>query len=113
MILIAGPLDPDECQKIDMQRFGDAVTIDFACTMNGKPATAHTVVSGSFDSAYTMTLTVQAEDVPVSARTQTITGTWLGPCAAEQRPGDIISPALPNGARLNILNMIKAKSPPL
>jgi len=29
---IAGPLDPDECQKIDMQRSGDAFTIDFACT---------------------------------------------------------------------------------
>jgi hypothetical protein len=37
---IAGPLDPDECQKIDVQRSGDAVTIDFACTMKGKPATA-------------------------------------------------------------------------
>src|SRR5260370_6082831 len=52
---IAGPLDPDECQKIDMQRSGDAVAIDFACTVKSKPATAHTVVvSGSFDSAYTM-----------------------------------------------------------
>src|SRR5215813_12128820 len=106
MISIAGPLDPDECQKIDMQRSGDAVTIDFACTMNGKPATAHTVVTGSFYSTYTMTVTVQAEDVPVSARTQTVTGTWLGACAADQRPGDIISPALPNGAKLNILDMI-------
>ena len=113
MILIAGTLDPDECQKIDMQRSRDAITIDFACTMNGKPATAHTVVSGSFDSAYTMTLTVQAEDVPVSARTPTVTGTWLGPCGADQRLGDIVSPALPNGGRLNILDMIKAKSPPL
>jgi hypothetical protein len=90
-ILLAGPLDPDECQKINIQRSGDAVTIDFAaCTMNGKPATAHTVASGSFDSAYTMTVTVQAEDVPVRARTLTVTGTWLGPCAADQRPGEII-----------------------
>ena len=37
---IAGPLDPDDCQKIDMQRSGDVVTIDFTCTMKGKPATA-------------------------------------------------------------------------
>jgi Protein of unknown function (DUF3617) len=110
---IAGPLDPDECQKIDTQRSGDAITIDFACTKKGKPATAHTVASGSFDSAYTITSTVQSEDVPASASTMTVAGTWLGPCAADQRPGDIISPALPNGARLNILDMIKAKSPPL
>jgi hypothetical protein len=112
-ISIAGPLDPDECQKVDMQRSDDALTINFACTMKGKPATAHTVIRGSFDTAYTMTLTVQAEDVPVGARTQTVAGAWLGPCAADQRPGDIVSPALPNGARLNILDMIKAKSPPL
>jgi Protein of unknown function (DUF3617) len=109
---IAGPLDPDECQKIDIQRSGDAITIDFTCTMKGKPATAHTVVSGSFDSAYTMTWTVQGEDVP-GMTTMTLAGRWLGPCAADQRPGDIVSPALPNGARLNILDMIKAKSPPL
>lgn len=109
MDLIAGPLDPDECQKIDMQWSGDAVTIDFACTMKGKPATAHSAISGSFDSAYTMTVTVQAEDVPVGVRTLTVAGTWLGPCAADQRPGDNIKPA--HGARLNILEMIKAKSP--
>jgi hypothetical protein len=113
MITLAGEVDPDECQKIDIQRSGDAVTIDFAaCTMNGKPAAAHTVASGSFDSAYTMTVIVYAEDVPVRVRTKTIAGTWLGPCAADQRPGDIVSPAFPNGARLNILDMIKAKSPP-
>jgi len=110
---IAGPLDPEKCPKIDTQRSGDAVTIDFACTMAGKPATAHTVVSGSFDSAYTMTWTVQGEDVPGSPMTVTVAGTWLGPCAADQKPGDIIKPVLPNGARLNILDMIKAKSPPL
>jgi hypothetical protein len=110
-IWIAGQLNPDECHKIDMQQSGDAVMFDFVCTMKGKPATAHTVVSGSFDSSYTMTSTVEAEEVPASARTMTIAGTWLGPCAADQRPGDIVSPALPNGARLNILGLMKWKGP--
>jgi hypothetical protein len=108
---IAGRLDPDECQKIDMQQSGDGVAIDFACMVKGKPATAHTVVSGSFDSAYTITSTVQGGDEPRSE--MTVAGTWLGPCAAGQRPGDIVKPALPDGARLNILDMIKGKSPPL
>jgi Protein of unknown function (DUF3617) len=106
---IAGPLDPDECQKIDMQRSGDAVMIDFTCTRKGKPTAAHTVVSGSFDSAYTITSTWQGEDVPRSELN--LAGTWLGPCAADQRPGDIVKPALPNGGRLNILDMKKAKGP--
>ena len=110
---IAGPLDPDQCQNIDLQRFGYALTIDFACTIKGKPATAHTVVNGSFDSAYMMTETLQGEDVPHGAMTMTIAGSWLGPCAADQRPGDIVKPALPNGRMLNLLDMYKAKSPML
>jgi hypothetical protein len=110
---IAGPLNPDDCQKIDMQLSGDAVTLDFACTVKGRPATAHTVISGSFDSAYTMTTTAQSEDFLRGAMTVTVVGTWLSPCAADQRPGDIVKPALPNGRMLNLLDMFKAKSPPL
>jgi hypothetical protein len=56
---------------------------------------------------------VQAEDVLPSEMAVTIAGTWLGPCAAGQRPGDIVKPTLPDGGRLNILDMLKAKSPPL
>lgn len=114
MLGISGVLNPDECDKIDMQRSGDAITIDFACMSMGKPATVHTVVTGSFDSAYTMTWTVQGrDDLPAAVTTRTVAGTWLGPCTAGQRPGDIVKPVLPNGAKLNILDMVKAKSPPL
>jgi hypothetical protein len=58
-----------------------------------------------------MTSTVEAEDAPVSGRTTTIAGRWLGPCVADQRPADVVSPALPNGARLNILDLMKWKGP--
>jgi hypothetical protein len=109
-LMIAGTLDLHECDKIDMQRLGDALTIDFACTVKGKPATAHTVISGNFDSAYTMTSTVRGEDVLASMRNVTAAGTWLGPCAAGVRPGDIVNPVFPNGGKLNVLDMIKAKS---
>jgi Protein of unknown function (DUF3617) len=65
---IAGPLNPDDCQNIDMQRSGDTVTLDFACTVKGRPATAHTVVSGSFDSAYTMTTTARGARTSCAVR---------------------------------------------
>jgi hypothetical protein len=86
--------------------------------MNGKPATTHTAISGSFESAYTMTQTLQREDIFGGGMTRTTEGTWLGPCAADQKPGDIIKfgdvikPTLPNGTRPNILDLIKAKTPP-
>jgi Protein of unknown function (DUF3617) len=114
MLGIAGPLDPEACSKIDMQQSGYTVTIDFTCMVKGKPATAHTIISGSFESAYTMTWAVQGENLQaIPVKNGTTDGTWLGPCAADQRPGDIVKPALPNGARLNVLDMVKAKSPPL
>jgi len=34
---------------------------------------------------------------------------WLGPCAADQKPGDMI---MPNGTKMNILNMPKARGQP-
>jgi hypothetical protein len=101
---VAGTLDRNECQEIDMQRSENAVTFDFVCTSAGKRSTALAVVSGSFDSAYTVTTRIVAgESLP--GRTMTTAGTWLGPCAAGDRPGDVVSPGLANGARLNILDL--------
>jgi hypothetical protein len=38
-----------------------------------------------------------------------LTARWLGPCAADQKPGDMI---MPNGTKMNILNMPKARGQP-
>jgi Protein of unknown function (DUF3617) len=89
-MMIAGPLAQETCSKIEVQRSGDAVTIDAACTLGGKAAMAHTVMTGSFDSAYTTTTTVQNDGLPGGAMTMTAAATWLGPCAADQKPGDMI-----------------------
>jgi uncharacterized protein DUF3617 len=53
-----------ECSKRDVQRSGDSVTVDSTCAMGGKTLTSHAVIVGSFDSAYTMTVTSQAEGAP-------------------------------------------------
>jgi hypothetical protein len=100
----AGPLAREACSKIDTQRSGDTTTIDATCTFAGKAATAHTVITGSFDSAYTMTATAQGDAVPGGVMTMTVTASWLGPCEADQKPGDTI---LPNGTKLNILELRK------
>ena len=39
----------------------------------------------------------------------TITAKWLGPCAAGQKPGDVI---MANGMTMNVLNMPKFAPPP-
>jgi hypothetical protein len=38
----------------------------------------------------------------------TMTATWLGPCAADQRPGDMI---MPGGMKMNILDIQKRGAP--
>jgi hypothetical protein len=100
----AGPYSAAACSDRDVQRSGDSITIDSKCTLAGKPATAHAVITGSLDGAYTMTVTSQSEAVPGSNLSMTIDGRWLGPCAPDQRPGDMI---FSNGRKVNILEMMQ------
>jgi hypothetical protein len=103
MMMIAGPLAQEACSRIDVQRSGDTVTIDATCTLGGKAATSHTVMTGSFDSAYTTTTTVQNDALPGGAMTMTGAATWLGPCTADQKPGDMIM----GNVKLNIPELRK------
>ena len=104
----SGAGTPPQCSKRDVQKTGDTVTIDSTCSVAGKTVTTHAVVTGSFDSAYTTTVTSQGDGIPNGARTMTIAAKWLGPCAADQRPGDMI---MSNGMKINILDMQKRVSP--
>jgi Protein of unknown function (DUF3617) len=102
-MLSTGPLATEACPKIDVQRSGDTVTIDASCTLAGKPATSHVVITGSFDSAVTMTATSQSEALPGGKMIIMTAAKRLGPCAADQKPGDMII----NGVKMNILEMRK------
>jgi len=108
MLSIAGPFAKEACSKQSVQKSTDGFTIDSACTFAGKAVTAHAVITGSFDSAYTMTVTSQGADAPDAKVTMTIGAKWLGACAAGQKPGDMI---LSNGMKINILDAMK--HPPL
>lgn len=104
MMSIAGPYSQDVCPKRTVQRSADSITIDSACTFAGKRATAHAVAAGSFDSGYTMTVTSGSEAEPGNTMTMRIEAKWLGPCTADQKPGDMI---FGNGIKVNILNAQK------
>ena len=100
----AGPFAQAACSKRDVQRSGNTITIDATCALAGKTATSHSVITGSFDSAYTMTVTSESEGLPGGKMTMTMAAKWLGPCAADQKPGDMI---MGNGIKMNILEMQK------
>jgi hypothetical protein len=100
----AGPLAQAACSRRDVQRSGNSLTIDSSCTLSGKTATSHAVITGSFESAYTMTVTSQSDALPDGKMTMTMAAKWLGPCAADQKPGDVI---MGNGFKMNVLEMQK------
>ncbi len=70
-------------------------------------ATSHAVVTGSFNSAYTVNVDTKREggpavpNLPAESKMQ-IDAKWLSACAADQKPGDII---MANGRKMNILDM--------
>jgi hypothetical protein len=100
----AGSAPQRSCSKRDVQKSGDTITVDSVCTgRSGKTLTNHMVITGSFESAYTMTITTQGEGIP-AARTITIAAKWAGPCAADQKPGDMI---MPDGRKINLTDMQK------
>jgi Protein of unknown function (DUF3617) len=110
---MGGGLAQRACSKRAIQRSGDTITIDSVCAIAGRTQTGHTVITGNFNAGYTMVLTIQAERMPT--RTTTMAAKWMGPCAAGQKPGDVI---MANGRTINILQMqnamdrLRAPAPP-
>ena len=104
----AGAAPQGDCSKLDRQKSGATTTIDSVCTIAGKTMAFHIVITGSFDSEYTATMTSQGEGQPTGP-TATMNAKWLGPCAADQKPGDMI---MPNGMKINILNIQKGMGLP-
>jgi len=103
------------CSKKDIVRSSDGFVVDSVCNFSGMTTTSHAVVTGSFDSAYAVDVSSTRSGGPhvpgMAANGQshmTITAKWLGPCAAGDRPGDVI---MSNGVKMNVLDLQKARGP--
>ena len=97
----------EECSKQEVTRAGDAIVIDSVCQMGPASVTSHGVVSGNFDSAYTVKVTSKREGgraVPsVPAETNmTVEAKYLGACKADQKPGDMM---MANGMKMNVRDL--------
>jgi hypothetical protein len=107
-----------KCAKQDVSHAGATMTVDSVCQAAGATTTSHAVITGSFDSAYTVDVTsTRAGGRPLpgmppgGSTHMKIAAKWLGPCGAGQRPGDMI---MSNGMKMNILDLHKmgAHRPP-
>lgn len=103
-----GGLQQDLCSKQDMQNVGGTITVDSVCKIGPATRTSHAVITGSFDSAYTINVTSKSDGPPLPTTAadgqshMTIDAKWTGPCKADQKPGDVI---MSNGMKINIIDM--------
>ena len=107
-----GGASKEACAKQDVSNAGGVMTIDSVCKFGPATVTSHTVVTGSFDSAYAMDVQSTREGGPPmpggGKSHMKIAAKWLGPCAAGQKPGDVI---MPNGMKMNVLEMAPPGAP--
>ncbi|WP_137043660.1 DUF3617 family protein [Pseudolabrys sp. FHR47] len=107
-----GGASGEACSKQDVSKSGNTMTIDSVCKFGPATMTSHAVVTGSFDSAYTVDVqSSRAGGPPMPGGADThmrISATWLGACAAGQKPGDIV---MPNGMTMNVLDMPRPGMP--
>jgi len=116
MNLNFGGSNEQYCSKNDVSRNGATITVDSVCKFGEATTTSHAVVTGSFDSAYTVQVTSKREGGPplpgvkpgVETR-MSISAKWLGPCEKGQRPGDVV---MANGVTMNVLDLQKLRPPP-
>jgi hypothetical protein len=105
---IGGNMQKEACSKQDVQKVGSTIVVDSVCKIGQATSTSHGVVTGDFNSAYTIKVTSTREGGPAvpgmpadGSSSMTIDGKWLGPCAADQKPGDMIIA----GRKMNIRDL--------
>ena len=106
-----GSSPEQDCSKRDIKKTAGIMTVNSVCTFSGATTTSHAVVTGSFDSAYSMEMTSTRTGgrpipgvAPGAATHMKLDAKWLGPCAKEQKPGDVM---MANGMKINVLDMQK------
>jgi len=103
------PMAKQNCSRNDTQQTATGYVTDSVCSISGTTMSSHSEITGDFNSAYAVKVTSH-NDKPMAGApadsTVTLQARWLGACAADQRPGDIV---MPGGFKLNIKDMEKLK----
>lgn len=116
MTLNFGGAAERNCQKRDVQNNGGTITVDSVCQFGEMTTTSHAVVTGDFNSAYTVQINSTRKGGPqtpgLAANGEShmkIAAKWLGPCAAGQKPGDVM---MGNGMKMNVFDIQKMNGAP-
>jgi len=101
------------CTGMDIKASGGGIyEVDTTCNMGSRRVTLHGEVIYVGSSAYRQTIHARY-DPPLLGRSETTSvqeAKWTGACAADMKPGDIVSrpsPTLPTGMRINLNDVMR------
>lgn len=95
----------DLCSKQELRLESGKLVMDSVCKIGNTIATSHAVMTGDFSSTYRME-SKSTYNPPLMGRTEgttTMEAKWIGPCKADQKPGDMV---MSNGMKMNVLDMM-------
>src|ERR1700704_6069298 len=94
MNITGGSMQPEMCSKQDVQKEGSTFVANSVCEMGPMKMRWRAVLSGDFNSAYTVKTTMKQDGKPVQGipaeDAMTIDAKWIGACKPDQKPGDMI-----------------------
>ena len=104
---MSGGMQAESCSKRETKKAGDTLVFDSVCNFGTGTTTSHGVMSGDFNSAYTIKINSKREGGPAipnmpAETSMMIEAKWAGPCKADQKPGDIM---MANGMKMNVNDM--------
>ena len=100
-----GPMAKEMCSRQEMKKTAPGLVVDSTCKIGNMTSVSHTEFNGDFNSAYTVTTTSKNSGGPAGMPAETtnvLEAKWIGPCKADQKPGDIL---MPGGMKMNIKDM--------
>ena len=100
----------ETCSRQDTEKTATGYVTDSVCSVTGLTITSRVEITGDFNSAYTVKAVSRTEGAPSGVprdATTTIEAKWLGPCKADQKPGDIVTPG---GIKMNVGDLDKLKA---
>ncbi len=110
MIANANPSMQQICTRSELQKTATGYASDSTCKMGGMTMTSHSEINGDFNSAYTVTVTSHNTGMPAGMpadNNMTIAAKWVGPCKADQTPGDVV---MPGGMKMNVKDLQKMRN---
>ena len=106
---VGGSFRQDMCSKQEIKRVGSTIVVDSVCQVGPMTMTSQAVITGDFNSAYTVKVASKRAGGPpmpgMSAdgtTNMTLEAKWAGACKPGQRPGDMITA---DGNKINIRDM--------